>query len=99
MSERIEIDQVAESRWQIRHITDAAETTYTCGYVIGFKPILVVRDGVVVEDEAPVYAYTPADRAKGVVRIDELTDAEAVVWVAAAMFPGLGITGGRRWES
>lgn len=99
MIEHVEIDQIAESRWQIRHIADdGTETIHSRGYVIGYRPYMSIVNGEIVELEAPVYGYTPAERAKGVVRVDELTDAQGVIWVAAAMFPTLGITGGNRWE-
>ena len=95
----LEIDQIAESRWQIRHIDDnGAETIHSRGYVIGYRPYLSIMDGAIVEDQAPVYGYTQAERMEGVVRVDELDDAEAAIWVAAAMFPDLAITGGKRWK-
>lgn len=99
MIEHVEIDQIAESRWQIRHIADdGTETIHSRGYVIGYRPYMTIVNGAIVEDQAPVYGYTQAERMEGVIRVDELHDAETVIWVAAAMFPDLAITGGKRWK-
>ena len=97
----LEIDQIAESRWQIRHIAaDGTESIHPVGHVIGERTIQVVGvDGQLVDKVVPVYAVTDEEKALQAIRVDQLDNPEAPIWVAAVMFPGLGITGGRRWEA